>query len=105
MSIIRVMSKKAPKIFPSEAATLKALGERIRLARKRRKIDATVAAARTGVSRTTYSRVEAGSPTVAMGVYFRALAILHLESDLEKVAQDDKLGRELQDLELKRGSS
>lgn len=96
------MSKKEPKLFPKEKLTLAALGERIRLARKRRKMGTVTLAARADISRTTLNRVEAGSPKVALGIYFRVLSVLHLEGDFELLARDDKLGNELRDLELRR---
>ncbi len=94
------MSKKIPKIFPKERQILEAFGERIRLARKRRKISTETAAVRANVSRMTLSRAEKGSPKVSMGTYFRILAVLHLEEDINKLASDDVFGRRLQDLEL-----
>jgi len=96
------MSKKEPKIFPNEIKVLAALGDRIRLARKRRKIGTETAAARAGISRMTLNRIESGSPKVAMGSYFRVLSVLHLKDDFNLLAEDDQLGRELQDLELRR---
>ncbi len=96
------MSKKEPKIFPKERVALVALGERIRLARKRRKMGTVTLSARANISRTTLNRVEAGSPRVAMGIFFRVLSVLHLDSDFDQLARDDKLGNELRDLELRR---
>lgn len=82
--------------------SLKALGERIRLARKRRKMGTVTLATRADISRMTLNRVESGSPKVAMGIFYRVLAVLHLESDFDLLARDDKLGNELRDLELRR---
>ncbi len=96
-----IMMKKMPKIFPKEKLILEAFGERLRLARRRRKMTTEMVAARAGISRTTLSRAEKGSSKVSMGVYFRILTVLHLESDFDKLASDDVLGRELQDLALK----
>ncbi len=98
------MSKKTPKIFPKEKRILQEFGDRIRLARKRRKITTAMAAARAGISRTTLSRAEQGSPKVAMGIYFRLLSMLHLEEDFNLLAKDDEIGRKLQDLELRKKS-
>lgn len=95
------MAKKTPKIFPREQRTLDAFGERLRLARKRRKISTATAAVRAGISRMTLHRAERGAPEVAMGTYFRILTVLSLSDDFNKLAADDELGRRLQDLELK----
>ena len=46
------------------------------------------------------TKIERGEEGVAMGYYFRVLAILGLEKDLLLVAKDDELGRALQDARL-----
>lgn len=94
-------SKKQP-IFPAEKKLLVEFGERLRLARLRREISAETLAERSSVSRMTLHRAEKGSPAVAMGTYLRILAALHLEDDINLLARDDKLGRKLQDLELRK---
>lgn len=38
--------------------------------------------------------------SVALGIYLRILAALQLESDLDRLALDNRLGRRLQDLGL-----
>ncbi|AGY57246.1 helix-turn-helix domain-containing protein [Gloeobacter kilaueensis] len=92
-------SKKQP-IFPSEKKLLADFGERLRLARLRREISAETLAERASISRMTLYRAEKGSPAVALGTYLRILAALHLQDDINLLAQDDRLGRKLQDLEL-----
>ena len=92
--------KKKIIVFPREKPMLEAFGQRIRLARKRRKISTATAAARAGISRMTLYRAEKGVPEVSMGVYFRILAVLHLVDDFDELAKDDVLGRQLQDLAL-----
>ena len=87
-----------------EAALLEALGERLRLARRRRKWTAERVAAEAGITRVTLRRVEAGEPGVLMGTYLRVLATLGLAQDLILVARDDKLGRRLQDEALTRSA-
>ena len=76
------------------------LGERLRLARLRRKLGVDVTCERAGISRMTLYRAEAGSPAVALGTLGRILSVLGLEADLELIARDDKLGRLLQDRAL-----
>lgn len=86
--------------FPSVLRQLQALGERMRLARLRRRISAELFSERMGVSRETLRRLEKGDPTIAMGTYMRALRVLGLDSDIDGLARDDELGRKLQDLAL-----
>ncbi|MDR1228086.1 MAG: helix-turn-helix domain-containing protein [Azoarcus sp.] len=94
------MPRKAPIVFPQEQRLLSELGERLRLARLRRKLSNAVVAQRAGISRTTLYKVEAGDPGATMGSYVRVLAVLGLENDLQTLAADDKVGRKLQDLAL-----
>lgn len=92
-------------IANQEAVLLEALGERLRLARRRRKMTAQQVAVEAGITRVTLRRVEAGEPGVLMGTYLRVLATLGLAQDLILVARDDMLGRRLQDEELTRGAA
>jgi transcriptional regulator with XRE-family HTH domain len=94
------MPGKAPLAFPSETKLLADLGERLRLARLRRRLTAVAVAERANISRPTLVKVEGGDPSVTLGTYLRILAIYGLESDLSIVAGDDVLGRRLQDLAL-----
>jgi transcriptional regulator with XRE-family HTH domain len=96
------MTKASLPSFPSTLRQLSALGERIRLARNRRKLTTELFAERMGISRETLRRLEKGDPTIAMGTYMRALRVLGLERDIDAVARDDELGRKLQDLDLQR---
>ena len=94
------MPGKTPLLFPSPRKTLAAFGERIRLARLRRRFTMDVVASRSDISRPTLTKIEAGDPGVAIGHYFKVLGVLGLDKDFEKVAQDDVVGRRLQDLGL-----
>ncbi len=94
------MPSKAPVIFPQEQRRLTAMGERIRLARRRRRLSMVTVAARAGVSRTTLYKVESGAGVATLATYLRVLAVLGLDADFDAVAADDRLGRRLQDLEL-----
>lgn len=100
LSMIMNMQKRGPLNFPSEAKLLAELGERLRLARLRRRFTTTLVAKRSGISRTTLTKVEKGDPSVTFGTYLRVLAVYGLEADVQHLASDDKLGRRLQDLEL-----
>ena len=95
------MSKRTTIIMPQTESILEQLGEQIKLARLRRNLSVEMVAERAGISRTTLWSVEKGTPTVAIGTY---AAVLHalggMDQDLLLVAQDDKLGRTMQDLKL-----
>lgn len=92
-------AKKAP-ILPSIKKILEQLGENIKLARLRRKYSSDQVAQRANISRPTLLAIEKGSPGVNMTSYLKVLFVLGLEKDLLKVAEDDKLGRKLQDAGL-----
>lgn len=80
---------------------LQIVGEQIRLARLRRNLSVAQVAERATCSPLTISRIEKGTPTVAMGIYLRVLYALQLDDDILWLAKEDKLGRTLQDLSLK----
>ncbi len=95
-----IMPSKPPVIYPNEHRVLAAFGERLRLARRRRKLTTTTVAERAGIARTTLYKAEGGDPGVTLGTYVRILATLGMEKDFEHLAADDKVGRTLQDLAL-----
>jgi transcriptional regulator with XRE-family HTH domain len=94
------MPTKQPLLYPGQKRILSALGERLRLARLRRKLTIDVICQRAGISRMTLFRAEAGSAAIALGTLLRILSVLGLEGDLEGLARDDKAGRLLQDRAL-----
>ena len=94
------MPSSSPVIFPNEQRMLTALGERIRLARKRRRLSMMAVAGRAGISRTSLYKVERGDASITLGMYVRVLATMGLDSDINAIAADDRLGRRLQDLAL-----
>jgi len=94
------MPRKPPPLFPQEQHLLSDLGERLRLARKRRRLSNAAVAGRAGISRTTLYKVEAGDAGATLGSYVRVLVVLGLDGDLNQLAADDRLGRKLQDLAL-----
>jgi len=59
-------------------------------------------AERVGISRTTYSRVEKGDPTVSMGIYAMTLFVLGLGTPMDSVADttSDEQGRLFSDRQL-----
>ena len=84
---------------------LQLVGEQIRLARLRRNISLELIAERAQCSRMTASKVEKGDPTVSMGAYLRVLFALQLADDIELIAKNDPLGRDLQDLNVRKRAS
>jgi len=94
------MPSKPPLVFPQEQRLLSGLGERVKLARLRRKLSSAVVAHRAGISRTSLYKVEAGDPGATLGTYLRVLAVLGLAGDISHLAADDRVGRKLQDLAL-----
>jgi transcriptional regulator with XRE-family HTH domain len=99
------MPSKPPVVFPQEQRLLSQLGERLKLARLRRKLSNAVVAQRAGISRTSLYKVEAGDPGATLGTYMRVMAVLGLEADIHALAADDKVGRKLQDLALEAPAS
>ena len=88
--------------LPRRAAqNLRIVGEQIRLARLRRDLSIAQIAERAMCSELTVMRVERGTPTVAMGIYLRILFALGLDECILCLAQNDEVGRTLQDLDLK----
>lgn len=82
------------------AKKLETVGEQIKLARLRRNLSVAQVADRATCSPLTVSRIEKGSATVSMGIYARVLYALQLDDDLLLLAQNDPIGRNLQDLTL-----
>lgn len=87
-------------LLPRAQKPISALGENIKLARLRRKFSAEQVAERANISRPTLVSIEKGNPNVSIGAYVKVLSVLGLENDIMEVANDDKLGRKLQDAKL-----
>jgi transcriptional regulator with XRE-family HTH domain len=77
------MSRTFIAPFPSSLRQMRALGERLKIARLRRQITTLLMAERVGVSRDTLHRLENGDPNIAFGTYVRALRVLGLDKDLD----------------------
>ncbi|MFH2201757.1 MAG: helix-turn-helix transcriptional regulator [Elusimicrobiota bacterium] len=87
-------------LLPKARRVLSELGENIKLARLRRKLTMAQVADRANLSRPTLWQLEKGSPRVAIGAYMQVMFVLGLEKDFLKLAQDDRLGRKIQDADL-----
>jgi transcriptional regulator with XRE-family HTH domain len=94
------MANRSIVLLPKVEVILEQFGEKIKLARLRRKLSTEQVAERAGITRTTLWHIEKGTATVAMGAYCQVLFVLGLVEDLLKVALDDELGRRLQDADL-----
>lgn len=92
--------KKQNVLYPKAKTALQALGENLRLARRRRKITATMMAERANISVMTLRSIERGVANVSMCNYMAVIACLGFLDDIKAVAANDILGRELQDAEL-----
>lgn len=94
------MPRQVPVLFPKLKKQLADIGERMRLARLRRKYSAEMVAVRANLTRNTLLRIERGEPSVSLGAYASVLQVLGLQNDLNVLAIEDPLGRKLQDLHL-----
>jgi transcriptional regulator with XRE-family HTH domain len=87
-------------LLPNHQRILDQLGEDIKLARLRRKLNTEQVAERAGISRSTLWQIEKGMPSVAIGSYLQVLFVFGLEKNFLNIANDDILGRKLQDAEI-----
>lgn len=94
------MGREKPVLLPKHKKLLKELGENIKLARLRRKFSTEQVSERANISRPTLHSIEKGSESVSIGLYLQVLIVLGLEKDFLMIAQDDELGRKLQDADL-----
>ena len=98
------MSRNRPVLFPNHQRLLEQLGERLRLARKRRKLTTVQVAERAGISRSTLYHLEMGEANSSIGTLLQVLMALRLEDDLALLGKDDVLGQKLMDAQLLRSS-
>ncbi|MAN29304.1 MULTISPECIES: helix-turn-helix domain-containing protein [Mesonia] len=94
------MSRSSIILLPKNKKLLQAVGENIKLARLRRKLTMDQVSERAGISRPTLSSLEKGSPSVSLGIILQVLLVLGLEKDILLLADDDILGRKIQDADL-----
>lgn len=77
------------KIFIKTELEAKKLGLNIQIARKRRKMSLVVLAAKSSVSKTVLSRIEAGDVSVGFGKVFNVLDALGLLTGIADIANPD----------------
>ncbi len=94
------MAKKTAPLLPITNELLHQLGDRLRLARRRRRLTAKQVAERAGMAPMTLRSLERGGSGVTMGAYLAVMQVLGIEKDLDLLAKADPLGRELQDTRL-----
>jgi transcriptional regulator with XRE-family HTH domain len=73
---------------------LKKFGNDLSISRRKRRLTVAMMCERTGVSRSTWQRIEKGDPTVAVGAYAQALFVLGLGTPMGDLAdqRNDELG-------------
>lgn len=91
------MKSKGTYYTQKQKQILATLGENIKLARLRRKLSIRSMCERVGIATSTLGNIENGSPSVSMGNYLQVLSVLRLEDDLLLIADQDPVGRQIQD--------
>ena len=96
------MVKRSQKLPMPVRRQLLKLGQDIRNARRRRRIQAQVMAERASISRTTLHKVERGDPGVSLGIYATVLFVLGMSERLADVADvsQDRVGLDLEEEKL-----
>lgn len=94
------MAQRTAPLLPASELLIQRLGERLRLARLRRRLPAKQLAERAGMSPMTLRSLERGGSGVTIGAYVAVMQALGIERDLDLLAQQDAVGRELQDARL-----
>jgi transcriptional regulator with XRE-family HTH domain len=94
------MGRSSVTALPQLQQRMTAFGEKLRLARLRRRLTTTQVSERAGITRPTLYAIERGDPAVSFGLYANVLFCLGLDKDLDLLARDDELGRKLQDAQL-----
>ena len=95
------MPRLTPPTHARHRNQLSSLGERLRAARLRRKLTQAMLAERVGVTLPTIRKLEAGDPRSSLAPVIRVLQAFGLAQDIDALAAQDVLGRELQDGDLK----
>lgn len=94
------MAKRTAALLPTTDELLRQFGERLRLARLRRRLSAKQVAERAGMAPMTLRSLERGGAGVTLGAYMAVMQALGIEKDLDLLGKADPLGRALQDAQL-----
>jgi transcriptional regulator with XRE-family HTH domain len=94
------MPRKTAPLLPATSELLRRFGERLRVARLRRRLSAKQVAERAGMNPMTLRSLERGGSGVTIGAYLAVMQVLGLEAELNQLAQADPVGRSLQDAKL-----
>jgi len=94
------MAKTIAPLLPSTTELLQRFGERLRLARLRRRLTAKQVAERAGMAPMTLRSLERGGAGVTVGAYLAVMQVLGIEKDVDLLGAADPMGRELQDAGL-----
>jgi len=94
------MKSKGTNYTQKQKNILSTLGENIKLARLRRKLSIRSMAERAGIAVSTLGNIENGSSSVSLGSYLQVLSVFRLEEDLLLIADNDPVGRQIQDAGL-----
>lgn len=94
------MAKKIAPLLPFTEELLYQFGDRLHVARLRRRLSAKQVAERAGMSPMTLRSLERGGSGVTMGAYLSVMQVLGIEQDLNLLGKSDPIGRELQDSQL-----
>ena len=97
------MAQKTSPLLPATEDHLHRFGERLRLARRRRRLSSKQVAERAGMASMTLRSLERGGSGVTIGAYLAVMQVLGIERDIDLLGQADPLGRELQDARLPAG--
>jgi transcriptional regulator with XRE-family HTH domain len=97
------MANTISPLLPQTEELLQHFGERLRLARLRRRLQARQVAQRAGMTEVTLRRVERGMPGVTIAAYLAVMQVLQLQEEVGQWATNDPLGRHLQDTQAQGG--
>ncbi|MBL8670746.1 MAG: helix-turn-helix transcriptional regulator [Alphaproteobacteria bacterium] len=85
------MRSAVEDILPNKVKrSLSKLGADIAIARKKRSLTVKMMAERLGVAKSTYLRIEKGSPTVAMGAYAMTFFVLGFGNVLGEILDQSR---------------